>query len=77
MHGHHAGGQNHIPWFITGLCRYRHERLHEAISRAGIDLSYTENKKIRLIRALMTITMLVWELLRELLEEIEREDKRK
>lgn len=59
------------------ICRYRHERLHEAIRAAGVNLTYTPNKKVRLIRALMLITLLVWELLKELLEEIEREDKQK
>jgi hypothetical protein len=78
VEAHHVGGRKHIPWFTLPFCRKpHHDRITEAIRRAGVDMRFTPNKKIRLVRALMAVTILVWALLEELLEEIEREDKRK
>jgi hypothetical protein len=72
---HHAGGRNHVPWFTVPFCRKHHVRLTAAIRLAGVNMSFTSNNRVRLLRALMAIVVLFWTLLEELLQEIERQEK--
>jgi len=41
---------------------------------AGVDMRYTPNNKVRLIRAMMAAVIFVWALLEKLAIELERED---
>jgi hypothetical protein len=75
IEGHHGGGRNHLPQFIVPLCRKHHVSVTAAIRLAGVSMSYTPNKRVRLLRALMAIIVLVWTLLEELLQEIEGQEK--
>lgn len=70
---HHVGGRNHIPKYKVPLCRKRHQELTEKIRIAGGNMSYTPNKKARIVRALMAIMVFVWTLLEDLSREIEEE----
>ena len=71
---HHVGGRNHVGWFTTPLCRPHHELLTKMIWVAGVDMRYTPNNKVRLIRAMMAAVIFVWALLEKLAIELERED---
>jgi hypothetical protein len=72
---HHPGGRNHLPWSTIPLCRKHHVRVTAMIRGAGIDMRYTPNKRVRIVRALMTIVVLIWILLKQLLQEFEQERK--
>lgn len=44
---HHLGGFNHAPFFTIPLCETHHQAVHLALTRAGIDLRYTNSAEER------------------------------
>jgi hypothetical protein len=70
---HHVGGRNHVPRYTNPLCRKHHLRVTAAIRGGGIDMRYTSDKRVRLVRALMATAVFVWTLLDELMQEFEQE----
>ena len=62
-----------MPKYKVPLCRKRHQELTDKIRIAGVNMSYTPNKKARIVRALITIMVFVWTLLEDLSQEIEGE----
>src|SRR5579862_3814205 len=74
---HHIGGRNHAPTDTVPLCRTHHLRLTEKIRVAGVDMPYTSDKRLRLVRAQMAAIVFIWNLLEEMLQELEREESEK
>jgi hypothetical protein len=75
---HHVGGENFIAWFRMWLCTKCHDVLHARQRAAGIDLKFTPNAKIRLLRALKLTVLFLWLLLDTLEGEIgQQADKAK
>lgn len=72
---HHVGGQNHVSWFTIPLCRNHHVLLTAMIRRADVNMRYTPDKRVRIVRALMATTVFIWLLLKNLLQEFEEERK--
>ena len=68
---HHVGGQNFIGWFEMWLCAKCQVIFHARQRAAGIDLRFTRNSKLRLIRALKMAFLFAWMLLDTLEREIE------
>jgi len=68
---HHVGGQNFIGWFEMWLCAKCQVIFHARQRAAGIDLRFTPNSKLRLIRALKMAFLFAWMLLDMLEREIE------
>jgi hypothetical protein len=68
---HHVGGQNFIGWFEMWLCAKCQVIFHARQRAAGIDLRFTPNSKLRLIRALKMAVLFVWMLLDMLEREID------
>jgi hypothetical protein len=67
---HHVGGQNFIGWFEMRLCAKCQVIFHARQRAAGIDLRFTPNSKLRLIRALKMAFLFAWMLLDMLEREI-------
>jgi len=67
---HHVGGQNFIAWFRMWLCAKCQVIFHARQRAAGIDLRFTPNTKLRLIRALKMALLFAWMLLDMLEREI-------
>jgi hypothetical protein len=73
---HHVGGRHHVAWFTVPLCRTHHVRLTAALRQAGIDMSYTLDKRERLARARKAILLFSW-MLEEELEKYEEKEGQK
>jgi|GEM_PF-4564858 len=67
---HHIGGQFHVAWFTIPLCNKHHLRVTEMVRVAGINLSYTLNKRERFIQILKSLIVFLW-----LLTEMDWESK--
>lgn len=67
---HHVGGQNFIAWFTMSLCAKCQEIFHARQRGAEIDLRFTPNAKLRLIRALKMTLLFAWMLLDMMEKEI-------
>jgi hypothetical protein len=67
---HHVGGRNFIAWLTMSLCAKCQELFHAKQRAAAIDLRFTPNSKLRLIRALKMAILFVWMLLDKLEGEI-------
>jgi hypothetical protein len=67
---HHVGGQNFIAWFTMSLCARCQEFFHARQRGAGIDLRFTPNAFMRLLRALKMALLFVWMLIDMLEREI-------
>jgi len=72
---HHVGGVNFIAWFRMTLCANCHDNFHAKQRGAGIDLRFTPNAKVRLIRAMKMSLLFLWMLLDMLEKEIQSEGK--
>ena len=57
---HHLGGQNHSPLITVPLCGSHHLSLTIAIRRAGVDMTYTDDKAERVRRALRACAVFQW-----------------
>jgi len=73
---HHVGGQNFIAWFTMWLCTKCQAIFHARQRGAGIDLRFTPNTKLRLIRALKMALLFVWMLLDMLEREIDSDSEK-
>jgi|SRR5215469_1327597 len=67
---HHVGGRNFIAWLTMSLCAKCQKIFHARQRAAGIDLRFTPNSKLRLMRALKVAILFVWMLLDKLEGEI-------
>ena len=56
----HVGGRNHVAWFTSPLCRKHHDAFHVALRAAGVDLTYTDDKRERISRARMATLIFLW-----------------
>jgi hypothetical protein len=63
---HHVGGRNHEPGFTLVLCRAHHVQLTRELFAAGVDMTYTDDKRERIARALQATTLFQWKLAEEL-----------
>lgn len=72
---HHLGGRNHVVWITAPLCRRHHTRLTRALKQAGVNMSYTPDKRVRIARARMATLVFFW-MLEEELQEYEKGMKR-
>jgi len=70
---HHVGGEKFIAWFTMWLCARCQVIFHARQRAAGIDLRFTPNPKVRLIRALKMTVLFMWMLLDMLEREIDPE----
>ena len=66
---HHVGGQNFIAWFTMWLCEPCQAIFHARQRAAEIDLRFTPNPKMRLIRAMKMTVLFMWMLL-DMLERV-------
>jgi len=73
---HHPGGRNFIAWFTMTLCPDCQVVFHARQRGAGIDLRFTPNTKVRLIRAMKMTLLFLWMLLDMLEREIQSEANR-
>jgi len=48
----HLGGQNFVAWFTMPFCPKHHRQFHALVDAAGINLEYSPDPIVRLIRAL-------------------------
>lgn len=60
MELHHAGGRNHVAWFVVPLCVADHRRLTAALRQAGVDMSYTPDPSERRRRARQACLIFLW-----------------
>jgi len=67
---HHVGGRNFIAWFTMPLCARCQVIFHAKQRGAEIDLHFTQNPFLRLIRALKMTVLFMWVLLEMLEREI-------
>ena len=67
---HHVGGQRFIAWFTMSLCAKCQVIFHARQRAAGINLRFTPDARIRLIRALKMTVLFMWLLLDMLESEI-------
>jgi hypothetical protein len=51
----HVGGQNFVAWFTMPFCVKHHRQFHTLVHAAGINLEYSPDPIVRLIRALKAI----------------------
>jgi hypothetical protein len=56
----HAGGRNHIAWFMVPFCELHHRQFHRFLENTEIDLRYTSNKRKRLVIAALALTIALW-----------------
>jgi len=68
---HHVGGHNFIAWFTMTLCANCQVIFHARQRSAGIDLRFTSNAQVRLIRAMKMTILFLWLLLDMLEREIQ------
>jgi hypothetical protein len=68
---HHVGSRNCIAWFTMSLCADCQVVFHARQQGAGIDLRFTANATVRLIRAMKMTILFLWMLLDMLEREIE------
>ena len=73
---HHVGGQNFIAWFTMSLCAKCQGIFHARQRGAGIDLRFTPNPKLRLIRALKMAFLFAWMLLDMLEKEVDSDNEK-
>ncbi len=73
---HHVGGQNLIGWFEMWLCSKCQVIFHARQRAAGIDLRFTSNTKLRLIRAMKMALLFAWMLLDMLEREIDSDNRK-
>jgi hypothetical protein len=66
VQGNHLGGRWHLAWFTMPFCIDCHSLFHAMVTRAGIDLSYTQDPIERFRRALAAIKIAEWMLLEQL-----------
>lgn len=64
----HAGGRNHVAWFLNPFCVRHHNQFHELLRAAGVDLEYTPDSAERVIRALKAVSICEWMLYERLSE---------
>ncbi len=57
---HHLGGRKHAAYFTIPLCRFHHEPVTIAITRARINMQYTSDKAERARRARMAAYVFLW-----------------
>jgi hypothetical protein len=57
---HHLGGFRHTPFFTIPLCEPHHQAVHLAITRAGVNLRYTNNLEERARGARMAAYVFLW-----------------
>jgi len=57
---HHLGGFRHAPFFTIPLCETHHQAVHTAITRAGINLEYTNRAEERARHARMAALVFLW-----------------
>jgi hypothetical protein len=73
---HHVGGQNFIAWFTMSLCAKCQDVFHARQRGAEIDLRFTPNAQIRLLRALKMALLFAWMLLDMLEREIDSDSEK-
>jgi hypothetical protein len=66
VQGNHLGGRQHLAWFTMPFCGECHLLFHAMVTRAGIDLNYTQDPIERFRRALAAIKIAEWMLLEQL-----------
>lgn len=66
VQANHPGGRRHLAWFTMPFCGECHSLFHAMVTRAGIDLSYTQDPIERFRRALAAIKIAEWMLLEQL-----------
>jgi len=64
----HAGGRNHLPWFVLPFCVRHHDQFHRLLETVGINLRYTSNRSKRLVMAALALTIALWMVLQGLWE---------
>lgn len=70
----HVGGQNFIAWFTMPFCVKHHRQFHALLDAAGINLEYSADPIVRLIRALKAILVAAFMVL-EAIEELNSRSK--
>jgi hypothetical protein len=70
----HVGGQNFIAWFTMPFCVKHHRQFHALLDAAGINLQYTPDSIVRLIRSLKAILVAAFMVL-EGIEELNSRSK--
>lgn len=68
---HHLGGFHHAPYFTIPLCEPHHQAVHLALTRAGVNLHYTDHLEKRARAARMAAYVFLW-FLDEQLDAAER-----
>jgi len=66
VQANHLGGRWHVAWITMAFCSECHSLFHAMVTRAGIDLSYTQDPIERIRRALAAIKIAEWMLLEQL-----------
>ena len=72
----HAGGRNHIAWFTLPFCERHHRLFHRLLESVGINLSYTSDKRKRLVIAANALTIAQWMIHQGLLEDFQTPKKK-
>jgi hypothetical protein len=70
----HVGGRNHIAWFTMWFCRAHHVQFHAFLRTSGIELEYTTDARVRLIRAVQALSLCEWILHQALLHQETRNE---
>ena len=65
---HHVGGRNQARWFTLPLCRDHHVEITRALHGAGVDMRYTQNRIVRIARAMQALAVFLWRLAEALLK---------
>jgi len=65
VQANHPGGRQQVAWFTMPFCGECHSLFHAMVTRAGIDLRYTQDPIERFRRALAAIKIAEWMLLEQ------------
>lgn len=76
VEANHQGGRKFIAWFTSPLCGDHHDKFHQMLRLAGVDLRYTANRLERIRRVLAATLVFLWMVLEQLKHEIELRERK-